>query len=52
MQPEEMIPLLRALAALEDPASVPRTHMVTHNCNFSSLGFTDLFMHALKHTHK
>lgn len=51
MQPEEMIPLLKALAALPGhPASVPRTHMVAHNCNFSSLGFTDLFMHALSHT--
>lgn len=47
-----MMPLLGALAALEDPASVPRTHMVTHNCNFSSLGFTDLFMHALTHENK
>lgn len=52
MQPEEMIPPLGALAALEDPALVPRTHVVALNCNFSFLGFTDLFMHALKHTRK
>lgn len=53
MWPEEMIPLLKALAALpEAPASVPRTHTVAHGCNFSSLGSTGLCIHALKHTHK
>lgn len=52
MQPEAMIPPLGALAALEDLALVPRAHVVALNCNFGFLGFTDLFMHALKHTRR
>ena len=40
----EMVDWLRTLAAIvEDPSSVPSTHMTVHNCNLSSQGSDTLF---------